>query len=124
MGERWENDGKLQGVELTAGDVMFMIGQDDWKKGRDRVKGEGMRLYCTTDQDIDHLAVMAAARQRSGRASTEVPAEPPSYASPLVFTGRGTSTHNERRITLADLPPPISTLIPTLPPTIRTYVTR
>ncbi len=56
LGERWENDGKLMGVELNAGSVMFMIGQDDWKKGRDRVKGVGVRLYCETDQDIDRLA--------------------------------------------------------------------
>src|SRR5258706_3977491 len=56
VGERWENDGKLMGVELNAGSVMFMIGQDDWKKGRDRVKGVGVRLYCETDQDIDRLA--------------------------------------------------------------------
>jgi uncharacterized glyoxalase superfamily protein PhnB len=56
VSERWESDGKLMGVELNAGSVMFMIGQDDWKKGRDRVKGVGVRLYCTTDQDIDRLA--------------------------------------------------------------------
>jgi lactoylglutathione lyase len=56
VGDRWENDGKLMGVELSAGDVLFMIAQDDWKKGRDRVKGEGMRLYCDTTQDIDGIA--------------------------------------------------------------------
>ena len=54
--ERWERDGKLMGVSLQAGDVTFMIGQDDWKKGRDRKKGEGFRLYCTTTQDVDALA--------------------------------------------------------------------
>src|SRR5713101_1421088 len=36
--ERWEQDGKLTGVSLQAGGVSFMIGQDDWKKGRDRKK--------------------------------------------------------------------------------------
>jgi lactoylglutathione lyase len=56
VSERWENGGELMGVEMAAGDVSFMIGQDDWKKGRDRVKGVGVRLYCTTDQDIDTLA--------------------------------------------------------------------
>ena len=56
VGERWERDGKLAGVELAAGGVTFMIGQDDWKKGRDRVKGEGFRIYCTTTQDLDRLA--------------------------------------------------------------------
>ncbi len=55
-GERWMRDGKLAGAELKAGKSTFMIGQDDWKKGRDRVKGVGFRLYCTTTQDIDALA--------------------------------------------------------------------
>jgi uncharacterized glyoxalase superfamily protein PhnB len=54
--ERWERDGKLLGVSLKAGGVTFMIGQDDWKKGRDRKKGEGFRLYCSTKQDVDSLA--------------------------------------------------------------------
>ena len=53
---RWENDGKLMGAEMKAGNVLFMIGQDDWKKGRDRAKGVGVRIYCETDQDIDRLA--------------------------------------------------------------------
>jgi lactoylglutathione lyase len=62
VGERWESNGVLQGVELNAGGVMFMIGQDDWKKGRDRVKGVGVRLYCTTDQDIDRVAAKIKAQ--------------------------------------------------------------
>ena len=41
--ELWKNDdGKVMGVSLKAGNVSFMIGQDDWKKGRDRKKGEGV----------------------------------------------------------------------------------
>jgi uncharacterized glyoxalase superfamily protein PhnB len=54
--ERWERDGKLAGVGLKAGDVFFMLGQDDWKKGRDRKKGEGVRIYFSTTQDVDALA--------------------------------------------------------------------
>jgi len=54
--ERWENEGKLLGVELVAGNVSFWLGQDDWKKGHDRVKGQGFRMYCGTAQDIDALA--------------------------------------------------------------------
>ena len=60
--ERWEQDGKLMGVSLRAGDVTFMVGQDDWKKGRDRKKGVGFRLYCTTTQDVDVLAKKIVAR--------------------------------------------------------------
>ncbi len=54
--QRWEDKGKLLGVEMMAGDVTFMLGQDDWKKGRDRLKGEGVRVYCTTDQNVDRIA--------------------------------------------------------------------
>jgi catechol 2,3-dioxygenase-like lactoylglutathione lyase family enzyme len=68
--DRWERDGVLHGVELVAGSVSFWLGQDDWKKGRDRVKGQGFRIYCGTTQDIDTLA-----RQIEGRGGTL--AEPP-----------------------------------------------
>ena len=54
--QRWESNGKLLGVEIIAGSVLFMLGQDDWKKGRDRDKGDGFRIYCTTEEDIDQLA--------------------------------------------------------------------
>jgi uncharacterized glyoxalase superfamily protein PhnB len=60
--ERWEENGKLLGVEMVAGGVSFMLGQDDWKKGRDRVKGEGFRIYCTTVQDVDALAAQIKSR--------------------------------------------------------------
>jgi lactoylglutathione lyase len=60
--DRWEHDGTLLGVEMQAGSVTFMLGQDDWKKGRDRVKGEGFRLYCDTAQDVDRLAAQIEAR--------------------------------------------------------------
>ncbi len=60
--ERWEQDGKLAGVMVRAGDARFMLGQDDWKKGRDRKKGEGFRLYCETRKNIDALAEKIKAR--------------------------------------------------------------
>ena len=60
--ERWIRDGVLAGVSLRAGKATFMLGQDDWKKGRDRQKGAGFRLYCETSQDIDALAKKIEAR--------------------------------------------------------------
>jgi uncharacterized glyoxalase superfamily protein PhnB len=69
VGQRWEDGGKLLGVEVTAGPVVFMMTQDDWKKGRDRKKGEGFRLYCDTDQDVDQLA--ARIKERGGRLAQE-----------------------------------------------------
>ena len=44
------------GMSLRAGAVSFMIGQDDWKKGRDRKKGEGFRIFCMTKGSVDDLA--------------------------------------------------------------------
>lgn len=54
--ERWEGEGKLLGVMLRAGEVQIGLSQDDWQKGRDRVKGQAMRVFISTVQDIDHLA--------------------------------------------------------------------
>jgi uncharacterized glyoxalase superfamily protein PhnB len=56
MGDKWEHEGKLMGGELSAGKSTFWLMQDDWKKGRDRVKGQGVRIFCTTTDDIDGLA--------------------------------------------------------------------
>jgi uncharacterized glyoxalase superfamily protein PhnB len=57
--ERWEDKGTLLGVMLRAGNAEVNLSQDDWKKGRDRQKGLGMRLSISTTQDIDKLAADA-----------------------------------------------------------------
>ncbi len=57
--ERWEEKGVLLGVMLRAGEARINLSQDDWKKGRGRQKGEGMRLYVGTKQNIDQLAADA-----------------------------------------------------------------
>lgn len=57
--DRWEQDGKLLGVMLKAGALRLGLSQDDFKKGRDRVKGVGMRLYIEADDNIDELAARA-----------------------------------------------------------------
>ncbi|HYS20527.1 MAG TPA: VOC family protein [Gemmatimonadales bacterium] len=54
--DRWEEGGKLMGVELVAGSASVMLNQDDFAKGRDRKKGIGLRLWLSTIQDIDALA--------------------------------------------------------------------
>jgi catechol 2,3-dioxygenase-like lactoylglutathione lyase family enzyme len=56
VGERWEDGGQLRGVMLKAGACELGLSQDDWAKGRDRKKGEGMSLWCSTAQDVDALA--------------------------------------------------------------------
>lgn len=82
-GERWERDGTLQGVELVAGVVRLWIGQDDWKKGRDRVKGQGFRIYCSTVQDIDAIAARV---QAQGGSLTEGPKDQPWGGRELTVT--------------------------------------
>ena len=57
--ERWEEKGVLLGVMLRAGEARIGLSQDDWKKGRDRQKGVGVRLFIATAQGIDQLASRA-----------------------------------------------------------------
>lgn len=54
--EEMKDEGELKGVMLEAGGVVLGLSQDDFSKGRDRVKGVGMRLYLETEQDIESLA--------------------------------------------------------------------
>ena len=57
--EEMKDEGNLQGVMIEAGGVTLGLSQDDFAKGRDRVKGIGMRLYLETDQDVEALAKQA-----------------------------------------------------------------
>jgi uncharacterized glyoxalase superfamily protein PhnB len=57
--ERWEEGGKLLGVMLRAGKNQIGLSQDDWKKGRDRKKGVGMRLFLSTTQNVEEVAARA-----------------------------------------------------------------
>ena len=63
VGDEWRGEnGVLQGCEMRAGSVVFMLNQDDFAKGRDRPKGLGTRLHVSTAQDIDRLASEIKAR--------------------------------------------------------------
>ena len=57
--ERWEDNGTLLGVMLRAGQNQVALNQDDWKKGRDRKKGIGVRLSMSTSQNVDEIAARA-----------------------------------------------------------------
>lgn len=55
--ERWEEQGTLLGVMVRAGAMRLGLNQDDWKKGRDRKKGVGVRLsIATTRAEVDEMA--------------------------------------------------------------------
>jgi len=79
VGERWEDGGKLMGVMLHAGTSMYGLSQDDFAKGKDRVKGIGMRTWISTEQDVDEIAARAKA------AGVPLDAEPQDYP----WGGRG-----------------------------------
>lgn len=58
--EDYKSDGgEVQGVMLAAGEARLGLSQDDFAKGRDRVKGIGMRLYFETEQDLTALVKQA-----------------------------------------------------------------
>jgi len=79
--EEHNEEGRLLGVMLEAGNAVLGISQDDFAKGKDRVKGVGMRLYVDTDQDIEALARQA---KSSGISKIEGPAPLP--WGPMGFT--------------------------------------
>lgn len=59
--DRWEKDGQLLGLMIKAGEARLGLSQDDGKKGKDRVKGVGVRIYIEADGDIDAVAARAKA---------------------------------------------------------------
>lgn len=69
VSQRWMHAGELVGAFVTAGLCELGIGQDDWAKGRRRKKGEGVRIWCETAQDID--AIAARVRAYGGKITAE-----------------------------------------------------
>src|SRR5258705_13383158 len=69
VGEQWDDEGKLAGARLKAGSMSLLLNQDDFEKGRERTKGEGLRVYCSTRQNIDELA--EDIKSRGGRLDYE-----------------------------------------------------
>jgi uncharacterized glyoxalase superfamily protein PhnB len=59
VADRWEDSGTLLGVMMRAGKQQLGLNQDDWKKGRDRKKGIGVRLFIATAQNVDDIASRA-----------------------------------------------------------------
>ncbi len=74
VAEEYKQEDVLMGVQLQAGNVQIMLGQDDFAKGRDRQKGAALRFFCTTAQDVDQLA--AAIKERGGKLAHEPTDQP------------------------------------------------
>ena len=69
-----DDNGKLLGVMLQAGTCKLGLSQDDWARGRDRVRGAGVRVWCLTAQDVDQIAARIKA---SGGNVTDGPTDEP-----------------------------------------------
>jgi uncharacterized glyoxalase superfamily protein PhnB len=57
----WMVDGVMQGAMLKGGEARLGLAQDDGKKGTNRVKGVGVRIYIEADGDINAVAARAQA---------------------------------------------------------------
>jgi uncharacterized glyoxalase superfamily protein PhnB len=57
----WMVDGVMQGAMLKGGEARLGLAQDDGKKGTNRVKGVGVRIYIEAAGDIDAVATRAQA---------------------------------------------------------------
>ncbi len=80
VADETEMEGQLVFVMLKGGNVSLGLGRDDFKKGRDRVKGDGMRVWINTTQDINALA------ERAKSAGLTLDSEPePLPWGPLAF---------------------------------------
>ena len=80
IADKHEVDGQLRFVMLKAGNGELGLGQDDFAKGKNRVKGVGLRLWITTTQDLHPLAEQA--KQAGFALDSEVAALP---WGPLAF---------------------------------------
>lgn len=69
LAEEWVVDDVYRGGSVSHGDIQINIGQDDWKLGRDRVKGQGVHTYIDTALNIDKYA--ADIKSRGGVLATE-----------------------------------------------------
>ena len=74
IAQEMNDQGKLVGASIKAGSVEILLIQDDFGKGRQRKKGEGLRLYCTTGMDLDRLAADIVER---GGTLTQPPSDEP-----------------------------------------------
>jgi uncharacterized glyoxalase superfamily protein PhnB len=80
----FENAGKLAGAVMAAGDVRFVLNQDDGKLGWDRIKGQGLYLQINVAAGADVDAAAARIKAAGGTLIDE-PADRPWGARMFQF---------------------------------------
>lgn len=64
VAKTFEHEGKAVGAAINYGQIGIWLSQDDFKKGRERQKGEGFRIILETEESVDELA--AGIKERGG----------------------------------------------------------
>ena len=84
VAQTFENDGKVAGAIIAAGDCRIVLNQDDGKLGWDRIKGQGFYLQINVAgaADVDAAAVRIAA---AGGTLLDQPADRPWGARMFQF---------------------------------------
>jgi uncharacterized glyoxalase superfamily protein PhnB len=84
VAQTFENDGKVAGAIIAAGDCRIVLNQDDGKLGWDRIKGQGFYLQINVAgaADVDAAAARIAA---AGGTLLDQPADRPWGARMFQF---------------------------------------
>jgi len=81
----FEQDGKLLGAVMTAGDIRIVLNQDDGKLGWDRIKGQGLYLQINVAGAADVDAAAARIRSAEGGSLINEPEDRPWGARMFYF---------------------------------------
>jgi uncharacterized glyoxalase superfamily protein PhnB len=67
VGQKFEQNGKVAAVVITAGDIHIVLNQDDGKLGWDRIKGQGFYLQINVAALADVDAAAARIKAAGGK---------------------------------------------------------
>ena len=84
VAQTFENDGKVAGAIIAAGDCRIVLNQDDGKLGWDRIKGQGFYLQINVARAGDVDAAAARIKAAGGALLSE-PADRPWGARMFQF---------------------------------------
>ena len=85
VAQTFENDGKVAGAIIAAGDCRIVLNQDDGKLGWDRVKGQGFYLQINVAKAAD-VDAAAARIKAAGGTLLDQPADRPWGVRMFQFT--------------------------------------
>ena len=84
VAQKFEQDGKVAGAAISAGDIRIILNQDDGKLGWDRTKGQGLYLQLNVASAADVDSAAARIKKAGGTLLNE-PADRPWGARMFQF---------------------------------------